>query len=107
MELLTAELRTAMPPLYSQENTSDPIVRCKFFTPDANWTWYVTEGEDDQSDYRFFGFVCGLDEEWGYFMLSELESVRGPLGLPIERDVYFTPGPFSHVMETERRNPGG
>jgi hypothetical protein len=30
-----------------------------------------------------------LESELGYFSLSELESVRGPFGLPIERDVYF------------------
>jgi hypothetical protein len=38
MELLTAELRKCLPPLYSQENTKDPVVHIKFFTPDSNWT---------------------------------------------------------------------
>jgi hypothetical protein len=42
-----------------------------------------------------------------YFVLSELESARGPLGLPIERDLYFEPGPFTKVMARERRNRGG
>ncbi len=28
-------------------------------------------------DFRFFGYVCGIEEEWGYFVLSGLESVRG------------------------------
>ena len=36
--------------------------------------------------------------EWGYFALSELESARGPWGLPIERDLYFRTGPFSEVL---------
>src|SRR5665811_323998 len=45
----------------------------------------------------FFGYVCGMEEEWGYFVLSELESVRGPLGLEIERDLYFESGPFTQV----------
>ena len=45
-----------------------------------------------------------MEEEWGYFVLSELESVRGPLGLEIERDLYFEPGPFTQVMGRERRN---
>ena len=30
MELLTAELRSQLPPLYSQENAKDPNVICKF-----------------------------------------------------------------------------
>ena len=38
----------------------DPIVHTKFFTPDSNWTWYVTEGETEEDDFRFFGYVCGM-----------------------------------------------
>lgn len=98
MELLTAELRAQLPALYSQETNRDPTVVIKYFTPDSNWTWFVTEGGTEEDDIRFFGYVCGLEEEWGYFMLSELESARGPLGLPIERDLYFQPGPFSEVI---------
>ena len=40
----------------------------------------------------------GLEDEWGYFLLSELKSARGPFGLAIERDLYFTPGPFTKVV---------
>lgn len=29
--------------------------------------------------------------ELGAVRISELESVRGKLGLPVERDLYFTP----------------
>ena len=107
MELLTAELRQNLPALYGQEHVEDPIVHAKFFTPDSSWTWYVTEGSPDDDDFRFFGYVCGLANEWGYFMLSELESVRGPMGLPIERDLYFKPGPFSRAVPDEHRHPEG
>ena len=41
----------------------------------------LAEGEPEEDDFRFFGYVCCHDEEWGYFVLSELESVRGPAGL--------------------------
>ncbi|MEE8160873.1 MAG: DUF2958 domain-containing protein [Acidobacteriota bacterium] len=81
----------------------DPIVYAKLFTPDANWTWYVTEGSLEGDDFIFFGYVIGLEREWGYFALSDLESVRGPPGLPIERDLYFEPIPFSKVMREEER----
>jgi len=99
MELLTAELRKSLPPLYSQESVKDPIVHCKFFTPDSNWTWYVTEGQEEEGDFLFFGFVIGFEREWGYFRLSELEDARGPLGLPIERHLYFDPVPISNIRE--------
>ena len=106
MELLTAELRARLPALYSQDGNRDPIVHLKFFTPDSNWTWFATEGSEDEEDFRFFGYVIGFEEEWGYFVLSELESVRGPLGLAIERDLYFRPAPFSEVIKQFRKKRG-
>ena len=109
MQLLSAELRASLPALYSQETQDDPQVICKFFTPDSNWTWFVTEGspdEDNDQDIRFFGFVIGFAEAWGYFMLSELEAdLRSPR-MPIERDLCFRPGPFSEVIRRYRQERG-
>lgn len=87
MKLLTKELLKKIPPLYSQENVDDPMVVCKFFTPWTNWTWYVIEYEDGM----FFGLVEGFEKELGYFTLEELEDIKGPFGLKIERDMHFTP----------------
>ena len=89
MKLLTKEIRRRLPALGSQEDKGlEARAQVKFFTPDGGWTWYATEfdGED-----MFFGLVAGFDKELGYFRLSELEQVRGRLGLPIERDRYFRP----------------
>ena len=61
---------------------------CEFFCPWSDWTWFVTEGGPRDDDFIFFGYVIGFEEEWGYFSLSELESIRGPGGLTIERDLY-------------------
>lgn len=96
MELLPDQLRQILPPLYSQDG-QDPTVYIKFFTPDSNWTWFVTEGSEEDGDFRFFGFVQGQENEWGYFLLSELKAGRGPHGLEIERDLYFKPAPFSQL----------
>lgn len=92
MKLLTKaiEAKLAKSPLYSQEKNQRPPVIVKFFTPDSNWAWYVTEGtKEENGDWTFFGLVEGHETELGYFTLSELESARGPLGLKIERDMYF------------------
>ncbi len=97
MELLPEELRKILPPLYSQEKNKDPTVHIKFFTPDSCWTLYVTEGSGQEDDFLFFGLVIGQAEEWGYFWLSELSFARGPLGLEIERDLYFKPRPISQA----------
>jgi hypothetical protein len=102
MKLLTDELRSQLPPLYSQDGENDPMVYAKSFTPDSSWTWFVTEGEQDDGDFLFFGFVQGHEGEWGYFALSELEPLRGPLGLPLERDLYFKPARWSEVKRRER-----
>ena len=96
--LLDDQLRNRLPALYSQEAEPDPIVYAKFFLPGTGWTWYVTEGGEQGNDFLFFGFVVGLDSEFGYFVLSELESVRSPLGLAVERDLAFTEGRFTDVV---------
>ena len=66
-----------------------PVV--KLFTPDTNCTWLLTEIEPDDPDIAFglcdLGMAC---PELGTVRISELQSVRGPLGLPVERDRYFT-----------------
>ena len=95
MELLTKEVRGKLPPLYSQEEVADPMVVCKFFYPDFSWTWYAIEF--DGAD-QFYGLVDGFEKELGYFSLTELMSNRGKLGLPVERDRYFTPCRLSEVM---------
>ena len=102
MQLLTDELREKLPPLYATEGVSDPTVICKFFLPATGWTWYAIEfdGED-----VFFGYVVGQYPELGYFSLHELEEVRGPFDLAIERD-HFTAMPLSKVRkmhEQQRR----
>ena len=98
MELLTDELREILPPLYSQDGEKDPVIYAKFFTPDSNWTWYVTEGSEEDGEFRFFGYVIGFEKEWGYFLLSELQEARGPWGLSIERDLYFKARPLSEAL---------
>lgn len=102
MKLLTKEIEKKLPRLCGQEKVEDPIVYAKFFTPDSNWTWFATEGQREDGDFRFFGHVCGFEQELGYFMLSELESARGPFGLHIERDMHFKPGPLSEVLRAFR-----
>jgi len=104
MNLLPDSIREQWPPLYSNEElglNAQAVV--KFFTPDSNWTWYATEfdGED-----QFFGLVIGFEMELGYFSLSELESVRGPLGLPIERDKFFEPKTLRELQQEHRRLRG-
>ena len=89
MLLLTKALKAKLPALYANENRKadeTPII-VKFFTPWTSWTWYATEYDPETG--RFFGLVRGHDTELGYWTLGELESLRGPFGLKVERDMHF------------------
>jgi hypothetical protein len=105
MQLLTPELRAELPKLYSQESNKEPTVHAKFFFPAGRWTWFVTEGEPDGDDFRFFGFVIGDFEEWGYFSLNELQSLNIH-GLTVERDLYFKTGTMDEVLARFRKERG-
>jgi hypothetical protein len=91
--LMPPEIAAQIPPLYGQEGQGDEaIAHVKFFTPWTNWTWYVSEY--DPADRLCFGVVVGHEHELGYFSLNELEAIRGPGGLRIERDLYWKPRPL-------------
>ena len=95
MKLLTQEIRRKLPPLYSQDGKGgEAIARIKFFCPSSSWSWYATEFDGDDT---FFGLVDGQCKELGYFSLRELEEVRGPMGLPIERDLYWQPKALEEI----------
>ena len=97
MELLTDELRAQLLANGRQQAAvrgTDaeidffPVV--KLFTPDAGATWLITEIDPDEPDLAFGLCDLGLGfPELGSVSLSELASVRGRLGLPVERDLHF------------------
>lgn len=97
MKLLTKEITKKLPPLYAQDGKGkEAIAFVKFFTPDSNWTWYATEFDPETGE--FFGLVeSPMASELGYFTLDELKSIKGPMGLPIERDRYFSPTALNKI----------
>ena len=99
MKLLTKEIETKLPKLYETEGIEleDKVLQVKFFTPWSNWTWYGAEYNPETKE--FFGYVQGLEDEWGYFNLGELEEIKGPYGLGIERDMYFDPIKFKELKK--------
>ncbi|APW36398.1 MULTISPECIES: DUF2958 domain-containing protein [Comamonadaceae] len=72
-----------------QENF-DPAPVVKLFTPDAGATWLLTEIDPDDHDHAFGLCDLGLGfPELGWVSLAEVTTVRGRLGLPVERDLHF------------------
>ena len=98
MQLLTQALLKRFAEVGRQEEVRDPIVIAHFFNPAGAGDWYATEYYPE--DQSFFGFVSIFrndNDEWGYFALSELESVKGVFGLGIERDLHWQEKPFSEI----------
>jgi hypothetical protein len=84
------------------DRTHLPVV--KLYTPDGPATWLISECDRDDPD-RLFG-LCDLGPgfpELGYVSLAEISSVRGKLGLPVERDSHFVADkPLSAYAEEAR-----
>ena len=82
-----------------------PVV--KLFTPDGPCTWLLSEIDPANHDIAFgladLGMGC---PELGSVRISELQSVRGKLGLPVERDLYFTPSKTLSAYAEQARRDG-
>jgi len=100
MKLLTQDLRRRLIQngvlrlRLDEEGEADPdfIPVVKLFTPDAACTWLLTELDPEDHDIAFGLCDLGMGfPELGSVFVPELESVRGRLGLPVERDLHFVP----------------
>lgn len=89
-----------LPKLYSQDGKGkDAIVQVKLFNPCGVGTWYLTEY--DPKERVAFGW-CDLGDpdcaEFGYISIEELEGIRLPFGLSIERDIHWKPAPLKECI---------
>ena len=100
MKLITKTLEERFEKIGCQSQTADPIVVAKFFDPCGSATWYATEY--DAENKIAFGYVTGLAfDEWGTFSITELESIKRPFGLGIERDLYFKEQRFKEIIKEQ------
>lgn len=100
MKLLTNQNREALlrngalTKQFQREGKAEPdfIPIVKLFTPDAACTWLLTELDPNAPDIAFGLCDLGMGfPELGCVSIAELVSVRGRLGLPVERDLHFAP----------------
>ena len=102
MKLMTKAILKRFAQVGSQENVDDPIIIAKFFNPTGAGTWYATEF--DPETRIFFGYASIFgdhNDEWGYFSLDELATIKVRFGLGIERDMWFGEKPMSSVLKKE------
>jgi len=98
MKLLTKEILKKLPTIGSNEkNNKEHIAHVKLFGGSC-WSWFISEFNPDTKEC--FGYVEGLENELGYFSLTELESLKfPPFGLPVERDICFESTPIKELMK--------
>lgn len=96
--LFPKEIETVLPRISDQEGNKNPTVYAVFQFPLSGWIWFVTEGDVYIDDFCFFGYVVGFEREWGYFCLSELESVDIN-GIKVRRDEDHVLRPLSECLQ--------
>ncbi len=93
MKLLTKEIISKFEkyPFGSQDGKGlDARELVKYSTPYGIGIGLITEAERKGDDWRLFGHYHLFEWEWGSLMLSELQNLRLPYGLTVERDIYST-----------------
>ena len=103
MSLLTQKMKEQISssyPLYSQDGKGkDAICIVKFFF--GCWTWYILEGNKENRDFMMFGIVInGMDNEYGYVSLSELEDINVH-GFKIELVLKFKEKPLKDIDDDQ------
>ena len=99
MQLLPQGIAATLPPLYTTEEirVEQKVLYVRFFDPLTSWSWFVCEY--DPKERLFFGYVVGVEKEWGEFSLDELESLKMGDGITsrIEEDLGFVPTLFENL----------
>lgn len=99
MELIPQEIKNKIPKLYETEEQNDPIAYVKLFL--YGWTWYITKLSIDNN--ICFGYVISpFESELGYFSLNEIKSIKGSLGLSVERDISFKPTALAIIRKAKK-----
>ena len=88
--LIPQSILENIPDLYDTERSINPTCHIKLFTPDSIFTWYIIEISKEDK-HTCYGLVKAFESELGYFSLKELETIKGSLGLRVERDISFSP----------------
>ncbi|MBX7226978.1 MAG: DUF2958 domain-containing protein [Chitinophagales bacterium] len=96
MKLISDDLIRRFAEIGDQSQVEDPIIVAKFFDPTSSATWYASAFDPERN--ICMGYVTGLAyDEWGSFSIDELESLKRPFGLTIERDTSFHEKTFAEL----------
>jgi hypothetical protein len=98
MKLMTKEIEKRFKEAGNQSENENPTFVAKFFNPVGSQTWYASEYYPENK--ICYGYVTGMyEEEWGTFSITELESLKLPFGMKIERDLHFDEITFDELTK--------
>ena len=86
MKLITTSLKNKLLNNAATPGDKKPVL--KLFNPCGNQTWLFTEMDESEILYGLCDLGFG-SPELGYVALSEIEEIKLPFGLSIERDASF------------------
>ena len=106
MKLLAKALIKQMPTLDESASLKieEQFAYVKIFNPMGSQTWYLTSYSEDE--HLAFGFVNLGDPqmaELGYISMQELEEIRLPFGLKLERDLGFDKMPLQELINKVKK----
>ena len=87
----------------SLEDTDGSIdydkVVVKWFNPSGEATWWVHSMNENGLCFGVAQMFGRDTREYGYFDINEIKEIKcPPFGLPIERDMYYTPETFEEIL---------
>ena len=97
MKLLTKKIRDKLISNHQkQDGTKTFRAELKLFNPTGIGTWYISELNPETN--MAFGLCDIFEQEFGYVSIDELQSMKLPYGLGIERDKFFIPKDFQDII---------
>ena len=103
MKLMTKELENLFEKQGDTDGQKNPTAIVKYFHPLSSWYWFGIEY--NPATGIFFGLVFGFEAELGSFSLQEFEELKIS-GLPMERDLWFSPTPIAEVIKEYSKRTG-
>lgn len=86
-----------LPTVAEASAQDDPVLKVKLFNPAGAGTWWLAGYDPDTG--LAWGVADIFERECGAFDVNELVAIRTrPFGLPIERDLWYTPARLSEVL---------
>ena len=99
MKLLTKAIEKKLLLNQNKELKETDTVVVKFFNPSGQATWWLYSMDDKGICFGLAQLFGRDTREYGYFDINEIKSIKcPPFGLPIERDMYYTPETFGELL---------